>query len=323
VKIRDKNRGFALMVVIVVMLLISFLAAQLLMRVRFESRVAHHLRQQHRARFLAEAGVALSLFRLLDKANDDTLGDRSKPFLLGREYEAVLPAGKIRYYALSETGKIGLNSSNLAPLREYLGYLGLDDDRIAVIVDSLLDWRDADDLHHLNGAEKDYYQGLAEPYAPRNGPLQDPGEFLMLRGTEGLEERFDPGEVFSVHNRSGKINVNSLSPALADFITEGDEEKIKLYRDMRDGRGVLNAPLVTQVLGVDRFATLKSSITYLAGANPYYTLVAYGEPAADEGDEGAEKSRTTAAGVRVLIRKGGINGYEYISWQEIRDEKGS
>ncbi len=310
------NRGFALIVVIVVMLLVTFLASELLMRVRFESQVAFNRRHQQRARFLAEAGINLAIFRLLDKAVDDTLGDPDKPFLYGREYEAVLPAGKIRYYAVSESGKIGLNSSNLAPLKAYLAWMGLDEDRIAVIADSLLDWRDSDNLHHLNGAEKDYYQGLADPYIPRNGPMQDPGEFLLLRGTEGLEEMFDPGAVFSVHNPSGKINVNSLAPGLADFITEGDREKIKMYREIRGGRGVLNGSLMIQVLGGDRFAALESSLTYFAGNNPYFTLTAYGEPAGGKG-EGKEQ----AVGIRVLVYKGGARGYEYRSWQEIRNPR--
>lgn len=309
-----EKRGFALMVVILVILLLSFLASELLIRIRFESRVAFNRQRHEQARFLAEAGVNLALFRVLDKAQDDTLGDPSAPFLYGREYEAVLPAGKIRYYAVSETGKIGLNSANLVPLKLYLAWLGLDDERVSVIVDSLLDWRDADNLHHLNGAEKDYYQGLADPYIPRNGPLMDPGEFLLVRGTEGLGEMIDPGEVFTVHNPSGKINVNSLSPALTRFIAEGDEDKEKLYRDTRKGTGLINDALLAQVLGVDRFNLLRSNITYFAGGNSYYSLVGYGEPA---GDEGA-KSPARSVGVRLLVKKGGRDGYANISWQETK-----
>ncbi len=316
-----RNRGFALVVVIVVVLLVTFLASRLLMQVRFESRAAHNLRERQRARFLAEAGASLALFRILDRPVDDALGDPESPFILGREYEAVLPAGKIRYYALSETGKIGLNSGDLTLLREYLYFLGLEEDRVGVIIDSLLDWRDADNLHRLNGAEEDYYQGLAEPYEPRNGPLGDPGEFFLVRGTEGLEERIDPGAVFTVHNKTGKLNVNSLAPGLEDFVSGGDMEKKKLLHDMRKAAPFLNTALLTQAMGVDRFAAIRMHLSFSTGGNPYYTLVGYGEPARAGGEGGA--ARRTGAGVRVLIRRGGPAGYHCLGWEEIAYETGA
>ena len=306
------ERGFALVVVIVVVLLVTFLASRLIMQVRFESRAAHNLRKRRQARFLAEAGVSLALFRILDRPVDDTLGDPKEPFVPGREYEAVLPEGKIRYYAVSETGKINLNGEDFTLLREYLLFLGLEEERVTVIIDSLLDWEDADDLHRLNGAEKDYYQGLADPYEPRNGPLADPGEFFLVRGTEGLEERIDPAAVFTVYERSGKLNVNSLAPALEDFISGGDEDAGKRLRDLRKAAPLLNTSLLTQAVGADRFVSLMGHLSFSAGSNPYYTLVGYGETAASQGE-----GRGRRAGVRVLVRRGGTYGYQVLGWEEI------
>jgi general secretion pathway protein K len=303
-------------VVIVVVLLMTFLASELVMQVRFESRAAHNLRRHRRARFLAEAGTTLALFRILDRPVDDTLGDPDSPFVLGREYEAVLPAGKIRYYAVNESGKIGLNGEDFTLLREYLLFLGLDEDRVTVIIDSLLDWEDADDLHRLNGAEEDYYQGLAEPYAPRNGPMAEPGEFFLVRGTEGLEDVIDPDAVFTVHNRTGKLNVNSLAPGLEDFVSGGDAERRKQLRDLRKATPFLNLSLVTQAVGADRFAVLGSHLTFSTGGNRYYSLVGYGEPAGGDGKGGG-------AGVRMLVRVGGPDGYRVLGWEEIAYETGS
>ena len=51
-----------------------------------------------------------------------------------------------------------------------------------IIVDSILDWRDADSDSSLNGAEMDYYANLSKPYLPKNGPIDDLSELLLIRG---------------------------------------------------------------------------------------------------------------------------------------------
>jgi len=55
------------------------------------------------------------------------------------------------------------------------------------IADSLLDWIDGDNSPRQFGAEADYYEGSAVPYAPRNGTPQCLEELLLVRGvTRGL-----------------------------------------------------------------------------------------------------------------------------------------
>ena len=51
-----------------------------------------------------------------------------------------------------------------------------------MIADSIEDWRDRDDLHRLNGAESNYYQGLPEPYLAKNGLFDVPEELLLVQG---------------------------------------------------------------------------------------------------------------------------------------------
>ena len=50
------------------------------------------------------------------------------------------------------------------------------------VADAILDWIDPDDAPRPFGAEADYYQGLAVPYAPRNGVPQCLEELLLVRG---------------------------------------------------------------------------------------------------------------------------------------------
>lgn len=73
--------------------------------------------------------------------------------------------------------------------------------------DSILDWLDGDDNPRENGAELDYYAGLAQPYAPKNGPLETVEELLLVRGVT-------PQMLFGLdHNRNGMVDQHELSGA--------------------------------------------------------------------------------------------------------------
>ena len=226
------NKGFALMIVIMVLMLVSFLASQLVMQVRTELQIASNYQQRTVGRLLAEGGVNLAIFRLVGEPGQEyeELLDGTR-FLHGRSYETVLPGGKIKYYAVNESGKINLNGTSFGLLESFLEFHGLTREEVTVVIDSLQDWRDGNDLYRLNGAEQDYYEGLDQPYTIRNGKLEDPGEFFLIRGTELLRDKFDPYEVFTVNGTVSKVNFNSLSPGMLSFLVAGDEEMIALYHE--------------------------------------------------------------------------------------------
>jgi len=50
------------------------------------------------------------------------------------------------------------------------------------VIDSVVDWLDADDLAGDNGAENLYYNALDPPYFCKNGPLDSIDEMLMVKG---------------------------------------------------------------------------------------------------------------------------------------------
>src|SRR3990172_2894258 len=83
---------------------------------------------------------------------------------------------------VDEGAKIGLNRADEVLLRHLFNNLGLDPDAQDVATDGILDWRDSDNLRRLHGAEADYYLGLPEPYAPKDGPFESVDELLLVRG---------------------------------------------------------------------------------------------------------------------------------------------
>jgi hypothetical protein len=85
---------------------------------------------------------------------------------------------------VDESSKWNLNAILNLSLKEdelatiFLAIPGMDD----TIVQSIIDWMDADDDPREFGAEIDYYSSLDPPYAPRNGKLETLDELLKIQG---------------------------------------------------------------------------------------------------------------------------------------------
>ena len=305
------NQGFALVLVIVVILLASFLASQLIMLVRTELAVSHNIKARVSGHFLAEAGLSLALFRLMDQPSETpTIGVEAdwEAFYEGYEYEVYLPKGKVSYYVASEGGKIDLNkigesAQSQALLRLLLQYqMGEDkEEEIDTIIASLLDWKDNDDLYRENGAE-----------------IEDPADFFLIKGTRPLIGKFFAQEIFTVHSTDGKINFNSLTPAMLDFLTGGDKERAVAYRDAKvEFRGKLSAAMASQILG-DRYELFQPYLSY-TGNNQFYFVVGTGhagaeQEAAEQADGGAVPKIPGTIDSMIIKKDGG--GFRCLAWQE-------
>ncbi len=84
---------------------------------------------------------------------------------------------------------------------------------IDTIVDSILDWRDGDENRHAHGAESSYYLKRRPPYRAKDGMLDSPEEFLLIRGvTPALFYGHDgiPGlrDVFTVYPRKVPFHIH-------------------------------------------------------------------------------------------------------------------
>lgn len=311
--ITGNNRGFALLVVIMVLLLASFLASQLSLDVRTEQRLAANAKERDQAAILAEAGFNIALFRVMDKPIDLEAESEYGRLVPGRQYIHPLKGGQVKYHAVNESGKIDLNAGDPKLLELFLQYRKLSLMQATVVLDALQDWRDPDNLLRLNGAEQEYYMNLPASYIPRNGRIEDPGEFFLLRGVEVLAGEFQAEEVFTVHNPEKGINVNSLTPTMLDFIVEGDEARQQAYYEARQLQTTLNAAMIRQIIGERRFAELEPYFRYEEGmASLFYTITATGRAV---GQDGAEKQDAAGLTINSLVRVL-ANGYQILSWRE-------
>ncbi|PLX51190.1 MAG: hypothetical protein C0613_00880 [Desulfobulbaceae bacterium] len=304
--------GFALVVVILVLLLATVLAAEMTFAVRTGTLEGFNLRQRLVGRALAQGAINQALFELLDTPLDlDTEDERR---YLGREEEGVLATGRLRYVVVNESGKIDLNGADRSLVTTFADYIGLDEEGQAILADSLEDWRDADNLHRLQGAEDDYYQELQPPYRARHGRFTSVSELALVRGATAITERFRLADLFTVHNPSGKINFNSLTPAMLAFVCLDDADKMALYHELRAKQGDLTALEARAILGEERYGECADFLTYNNNKVPFFTITATGY--AGRQPEPAEEIRAQpGTRVTVLFEKKGL-ALRYYGWQE-------
>ena len=137
-----------------------------------------------------------------------------------------------------ESGKINVNKitdETRANFVKFLTAYKLEELTAETITDSILDWLDEDDLHHVNGAEKDYYATLPEPYEPKNGSFESIEELTLIKGiTPQIFELIR--DHLTVYG-SGKINVNFASKEVLLYVPTITEEIAKAMIKYRGKRG--------------------------------------------------------------------------------------
>jgi general secretion pathway protein K len=125
-------------------------------------------------------------------------------------------------YLYDENGKINLNGINDENREIFINFFiqkGIDIFDADVIVDSILDWVDTDDLTHLNGAEDKYYETLPEPYKVKNAPFHSVEELALVRGV--TPEIFESirNDITVYGNNQINININFASKELLGSVT--------------------------------------------------------------------------------------------------------
>jgi len=191
------ERGFALLVVLLILALLGVVVTELAVSMRLEASMVRSYKDSVLAAHLAEAAVQQAIREILGPGGiqavdrDGTLvffrvSDGSAlPVKLPRlpRQRVALGAGEFSYTLTDEEARLNLNAATPDRVDRLLTAVGLDKSVRDVINDSLQDWKDADDLHRINGAEsEDFYLKLPVPYRARNGALQDTAELLQIRG---------------------------------------------------------------------------------------------------------------------------------------------
>jgi general secretion pathway protein K len=244
------QRGVALIIVLWVMMVLSLLITGFAFRMHVETQVASFGRKELKAEMLARSGIEIARMQLiLDQSSPTNSGFDA----LNQEWatndelyvDHQLGEGKFNVTVIDEESKLPINRLTQEQLKRLMDVLGLDPLDGDVIVDSILDWIDQDDLHRLNGAESDYYESLSPPYSCKDGPLDRVEELLLIRDvTKEIysgqpaeeDEPARPGLGDLVTTLStGQVNVNTATPAVLQALLGLDESQVSVIINRRDG----------------------------------------------------------------------------------------
>jgi general secretion pathway protein K len=239
--LNNDRGGVALVLVIWIIVVLIAIVGEFSYSMRTEVNIARNFKEEEEAYQLALAGIEQAKLELLsaqanavvylDENNELVFGidseDREKP-----ERKDDLGSGGFTYTITDEDGKLNINTESLERLKYIFLESGIDTTEVDIIADSVIDWRDTDNLHMLNGAEEEYYHDLDKPYSCKDGPLDSLEELLLVKGmkkeylygskkaddnAEGEKAYEGVAKYFTVYSSNG-ININTAPRAVLEAV---------------------------------------------------------------------------------------------------------
>ena len=190
-----KNRGFAVVTVLVAITVLALLAGAFAYSMKVEALLAANTNNDEALYWIGRGGVERACWwKALDgnQPFSSTLqywagrsGDgpeTNSP--LASESLANFPIGPGTVsLAMTELeSMINVNTAAAPLIKQVLNVMQVDPGDVSVVSDSILDWIDVNDDTRLAGAESDYYQGLNPPYLAKNAPMDRQEELLLVKG---------------------------------------------------------------------------------------------------------------------------------------------
>ncbi len=221
---RDGQRGLALVLTLLVMVLLVTAVLEFDRTTRTAMRAAGNFRDGMKAFHLATSGVAAAQAVLKDDQTrtggvdslDELWATPYPPYPVGDGTVALAiqdEGGKININALvsNANGKIPQDDYVNQQLRALFTLKGVDPD----VVDAIADWVDWDDIPEARGAEGAYYRGLDRPYACKNAQIETLSELHLVKGvTDEVYRAISPYLTVYPVKPAGpnQINVNTADP---------------------------------------------------------------------------------------------------------------
>ncbi len=194
-----KDRGIALIIVMIVILVLSVLAGGFAYTMKVEMRLAAQSNYDSQMEWLGRSGLELARFALTeqDKLAGPKIHCLSQRWAGGEGLDATngplseislennqLGAGSFSIKITDLERKFNINTVQLNPavLQQAMLVMGVDAATSPTIVDSIVDWLDLDNNALSSGAENDYYLSLNPGYYCKNGLIDDMSELLLVKG---------------------------------------------------------------------------------------------------------------------------------------------
>ena len=304
----DASRGVALVMVLWVIAILAVIALEFCFSMRTEVNIAQHYKEEIQLYAYAEGGIQRAIAELIYKHDsriqlmrkspkiEQTPTEKKEWVTDGRAYLLPYDQGTCEIRVVGEAGKVNINTVSEAILRKIIGQMGLETEARDVVVDSIVDWRDPDDLYRINGAENDYYQSLKEPYNCKNGNLDSIEELLLVRGvTPNLfygrkavkKEEGEGGEkggaiglkdLFSIYGSGEQVDINSAAIPVLRVVLGLPAEVAQRIVKAREEKGFLNQlDLVQRVPEIQPFIAEAAKLMVFQSTVLFYSIESRGK----------------------------------------------
>lgn len=267
------EKGVALLMTLWVIVMLTGVVMSFSFAARTEVQTGFNMKLLFKAKYLAEAGINQAIIEILNrKAIPNVAGasngidDEEAWKFNGVFNEGTLDDdGIFLVKVVPENAKIDINFANEIILSGLLEAIEVDESQINIIVDCILDWKDSDNLHKLNGVEEDYYMSLNPPYRPADGNFTSVEELLLVKGiTEeiyyGTDERKGLKDLITVHSASFLVDFNSAPKEVLMALPGLGEEDAQRVIDFRETNELNNINDVKALIPHDIFMSIRRYI---------------------------------------------------------------
>lgn len=173
-KPRHRERGIALIAVLLTLLVLSSLVASFLSTTSTTATSTGILAARTRLAAAADGAVHAAIARLAGGSASETLGETALTWT--EKTEAI----DLSITVQNTAGLIDLNRSDAALLMDFFLTAGADAKQATALADQILDYRDGDDLIRPSGAEDRDYRAAGLPFGAADRPFAAIAELQRL-----------------------------------------------------------------------------------------------------------------------------------------------
>jgi general secretion pathway protein K len=331
------SRGVALIMVLWVITILTVVVLEFSFAMRTEVNITKNFKDELQLYAIAQGGVQRAVAEMILKHDtrlqqlkktmkaEDIAPEKEAWVPDGRPYTVQFDQGECELRIMSEAGTININTVSEMTLGKIIRNLGLEGETGDMVVDSILDWIDADDFRRINGAENDYYQSLKEPYHCKNSNLDSIEELLLVRGvtpelfygrrgTKAGEEggkTYDVGlkDIFSIYAPGEQIDINSASSVVLKFALGIPDKVARLIVKAREEKAFESLMDLRQ--RVPELASLPSAgdfekLIVTQSMTPYYAIES----------RARNKAEGSVRGLKAIVKIDRMDqkGYKIIQW---------
>ncbi|ODB85767.1 hypothetical protein A3194_13155 [Candidatus Thiodiazotropha endoloripes] len=215
------NRGVALILVLWLVALLTIIAASFSTQSKVESRLAGNAKDALQAKLLAESGFSRAVMELM------VISPQQRWNFNGQLYPLQTSQGDLEISIRNASGLLDLNKASGDQLNRLFVLISDNPEEREALVDRLNDWRDADDLRRLNGAEDKDYRAAGYDYTTAGKDLTSLEELAYVMGFDAARvNRLRP--YVTLKSDAATVDFRYASQQLTALLTSSDQSGSEL-----------------------------------------------------------------------------------------------